>query len=204
MTESFSNIKQVLNGVQFKNLNPVFAEIISNWDNIVGKKFEGKTELKDISLKNDKYFLYVNVKSSAILQELNFFKRNLIIKIKEKYNFQIEDIIIKLSSERKEHITNTKQTQVQEFFNLKPSKEELDKIILDENDLFEIKKSIEKQPALTDKQKERMFEVIEKDLKTQEWMKQKGVPVCKKCGRIITKKIFGEENICQYCKNSNA
>ena len=79
MTEYFSNIKDILKGAQFRSMNPAFGALIADWDDLLGKKFIGKTELVDITNKGTKLFLVVHVASSPLVQELQFFKRNLII-----------------------------------------------------------------------------------------------------------------------------
>ena len=198
MTESFSNIKDILNGVQFRNVNPAFAQIISDWDNIVGKKFAGKSELADIVFKGTKLILCVHVFSSPLVQELTFFKRNLIQKIKDKYNIEIFDMAIRVAE--KNIIPEIKQSLVQEIYDKRPTEKELESIKLDSNTIEQMRLSVENQPTLTDSQKKRMLEIIINDLKTQEWMKQKGFPICKKCGRVLTRKNFGEDNICNFCK----
>ncbi len=200
MTENFSNIKDILNGVQFRNVNSAFGQIIADWDNIVGKKFAGKSELADIVYKGTKLILCVHVFSSPLVQELTFFKRNLIKKIKDKYNLEIFDMVIKVAE--KKSIPEAKQTIVQETYDERPTDEELKNIKLDETIVEQMRSSVENQPVLTDAQKARMLEIIMNDLKTQEWMKQKGFPVCKKCGRVLTSKNFGEENLCRFCKNT--
>ena len=198
MTESFSNIKDILKGVQFSNVNSAFGQIISDWDILVGKKFAGKTEVADIIHKGTKLILCVHVFSSPLVQELTFFKRNLIQKIKDKYNIDIFDMAIKVAE--KKSIPEAKETIVQETYDERPTNEELKAIQLDESIVEKIRSSVEKQPTLNTEQKKRMLEVILNDLKTQEWMKQKGFPVCKKCGRVLTSKNFGEENLCRFCK----
>ena len=198
MTENFSNIKDILKGVQFRNVNSAFGQVISDWDNLVGKKFAGKTELADIIYKGTKLILCVHVFSSPIVQELTFFKRNLIQKIKNKYNLEIFDMAIKVAE--KKSIPEAKETIVQETYDERPTDEELKAIQLDKSIVEKICSSVEKQPTLNTEQKKRMLEIILNDLKTQEWMKQKGFPVCKKCGRVLTSKNFGDENLCRFCK----
>lgn len=200
MVEYFSNIKDILKGTQFRNLNPVFGDLIANWDDIVGKKFAGKTELLDITNKGSKMFLVVQVVSSPLVQELQFFKRNIIKKIKEKYNLDIFDILIKVGTKKQEIPADLMQNEVLESFDERPTQEALEKILLDDTVIAQIKLSVDKQTTLTDAQRQKMFDVIINDLKTQEWMKQKGFPVCEKCGRVMTRKTFGTENICHICK----
>ena len=91
---------------------------------------------------------------------------------------------------------------VEEVFNIRPSAEELEKIVLKQEDLTNIINSINKQSTLSQEKKQRMLEVIITDLKTQEWMKQKGFPICEKCGQVMLRKTFGEKNICQFCQSN--
>ena len=198
--DNFSNIKDVLAGVQFQTVNPAISLVIKNWDSIIGKKFTGKAEIVEIYSKMNKNFILVNVPSSSLVQELSFFKKNIIKKIKELYKVEIEDIIIKAATKISKNNDISKQNIIQEIYSEKPTDEELAGIELDNSTIEELKNSVNKQNTLTDKQKERMLAVIIKDLKTQEWMKQKGFPICKKCGRVMIRKNSGEEAICQFCK----
>ena len=197
MDEHFSNIKDILKGAQFRSANPAYGQLVANWDEVVGKKFAGKTNLANLDRRNGRLLLYVNVSSSPLVQELLFFKANIIQKIKSIYNIEVADIIIKATKKSQEN--KAKPNSVQETYFQKPTEEELEKIKLDENIVIEIKKSVEKQPTLSDRQKARMLEIILTDLKTQEWMKAKGFPICEKCGAVIIKKNFGDKNLCDIC-----
>lgn len=204
MTEHFSNIKDILGGVEFRSVRTNFAKLIENWEDIVGKKFSGKTELAEVFQKGNKQYLLIYVKSSPLVQELGFFKQNLIKKIREKFYIEISDIIIKVANTDLKNFAGflSKETDVLEVYDERPSDAELDLIILPDNIVETIKISVQKQTALSEEQKKRMFQIIINDLKTQEWMKQKGFPVCKVCGRVMTRKNFAEENICNICKNN--
>ena len=204
MTEFFSNIKDVLNGAEFRSVKNDYAKIIENWDDIIGKKFADKAELSQVFQKAGKNFLLVHALSSPIVQELSFFKQNIIKKIASDYKIQIADIIIKPADTKQETDISSKETEVIEFYNERPTEEELSKIELAQDEIINIKLSIENQKALTQAQKDKMLSVIINDLKTQKWMKLKGFPVCKKCGRVMTKKKFGEDNICDICKNKES
>ena len=138
MSENFSNIKSILQGVQFRNINPTFCEIVSNWEEIVGTKFKGKTEPVDFFYKGSKLILSVNVKSSPLVQEFSFFKRNILKKIKEKYNVELYDLLVKVAEANVSQSENLKQNVVLEVFDERPSEEELLKIKLDEKTLLEI------------------------------------------------------------------
>ncbi len=202
MNEYFSNIKDVLKGINLPNINPVYGQIMTDWDEIVGKKFSGKTFVSDFSNKNGKILMFVNVSSSPLVQELSFFKLNLIRKIKTSYNLDIADIIIKIAPKNKDEKTQVKPNLVEEIYDIRPTKEELDKIELSKEDIDKIVLSVSTQKNLSDKERERVLNIIFNDLKTQEWMKQKGFPVCKKCGAVMTRKTFGDANICRFCKNT--
>ena len=201
MTEYFSNIKDILQGAQFRSFNPVYGQLINDWDELLGKKFSGKTQFADIVNKGGKTFLVINVASSPLVQELQFFKRNLIKKIKEKYSLEISDIVVKVASKKQEIPADLKQNEVLEVFDERPTELELENIELEAQVVAQIKANVEKQTTLTEFQKSRMLKVILDDLKTQEWMKAKGFPVCEKCGRVMTRKTFGADNVCHICKN---
>jgi len=201
VTESFSNINEILKGVQFRNTNPAYGQLISEWNELVGKKFANKCEISEIKQNGTKLFLYVNVFSSPLVQELSFFKNNLLKKINEKYRLSVSDMIIKVSNKSSLEKITSKQNLVYESFDERPSQKELFKIELEKEEIQEIKNSIFKQTVFTNEEKERMLEIVINDLKTQKWMKEKGFPICKKCGCVMTSKNFGDENICKFCKN---
>jgi len=202
VTEHFSNIKDILKGVQFRGANLAFAQLISDWNELIGKKFANKCEIVEIKPVGMRLFLYVNVSSSPLVQEMMFFKPNLIKKIKEKYNLVISDMVIKVVSSKTNN-NDFKHNLVREIYDERPTQKELDAISLEETELSELKTAIYNNSAFSDKQKERMFEIVISDLKTQKWMKNKGFPVCEKCGCVITSKNFGEKNICKFCLNEN-
>ena len=203
MTEFFSNIKDVLNGVEFRSVKNNYAQIIENWDEIIGKKFSGKANLAQVFQKAGKTFLLVHATSSPIVQELGFFKQHIIKKIHETCGILVSDIIIKPADKQAGREQEQKETEVIEFFDERPTEEELEKIFISDEEISDIKLSVEKQSALTETQKEKMLSVIINDLKTQKWMRDKGFPVCNICGRIMTKKKFGEDNICELCRNNS-
>ena len=201
MTEYFTSIKSVLNGAAFNAAHSDYAKIIENWTEIVGKKFAAKSEIAEIYQKAGQSYILVHTSSSALAQELCFFKNSIIKKIFDKYNIIICDLIIKPSSKLASPEEIAKENEVLEIYSERPSEKELKAIVLDELTLKKLTASINKQKTLTPEQKQRMLEVVSNDLKTQEWMKQKGFPVCKKCGRVMTQKKFGEECICNICKH---
>ncbi len=204
MVENFSNIKDILNGIEFNDISPIFAQLVSDWEILVGKKFAGKTQITNIVRKGNKTLLFIQTSTSPMAQELTFFKRNLLKKIRAKYNIDIFDIITKVSPKNNYFSQKNKPNIVQETYNERPTKEELNNVILEEKIIKEIKKSVQNQTTLSEIQKKRMLDVIINDLKTQEWMKQKGFPTCKKCGRVLTRKNFGEENFCIFCKKQDS
>lgn len=199
MTEHFSNIKDILKGVQFRSTNPTYGQLISDWNELIGKKFANKCEIVEIKPVGTRLFLHVNVSSSPLVQEMMFFKANLIKKIKDKYNLDISDMVVKVANNTNNSAKNFKHSLVREVYDERPSKAELDAILLDEKEVDEIKTAIYNNSAFNDMQKERMLAIVIDDLKTQKWMKDKGFPVCEKCGCVITAKNFGEKNICKFC-----
>ena len=200
MTDSFSNLKDILGNVQFQNISPLYCKIIEDWNQIVGKKFADKSKIDNFITKDSKLIMYVHVFSSPLLQELTFLKKTIINKIKKLYGLTIDDIIIKIANKQSVNFYDNKQTVIRETFDAKPTKEELELVSLEQDVVDRINASVDKQPALSDEEKNRMKEIIFNDLKTQEWMKQKGCPVCKICGAVITEKNFADENICKFCK----
>ena len=108
--------------------------------------------------------------------------------------------MIKVARKKLESPSDLKQSEVLEVFDERPTELELENIELEAQVVTQIKANVEKQTTLTEFQKSRMLKVILDDLKTQEWMKAKGFPVCEKCGRVMTRKTFGAENICHICR----
>lgn len=95
MTGDFSTLSDILNNNVFKTdklgreLDKCFA--FKFWGKIVGKKFEKFS--KPVSLKGST--LYVSVKNAAILQELSFYKKDIINKADPYFkslNFIVSDI----------------------------------------------------------------------------------------------------------------
>lgn len=208
---NFDNLDSVLNSVMVnlgldKGLKQ--QEFAKLWPKIVGPKFQNSSKVVYIQTRLGVDILIVAVSSSAVAQELSFFKADIIKKIKivaKDFNYNIKEIIFnpKLWEEiKKENKTNLKQENEQKFYKIEKSfsEEELNNIKLSQEVVEEIKNSLDEQNFYSEELKEKLFKTIIKDLKTQEWRKNNGFPVCGKCGITITSYYEEGENFCPVCK----
>ncbi|MDD3594061.1 MAG: DciA family protein [Candidatus Gastranaerophilales bacterium] len=198
MKEDIFSIKDILKTSQnYKNSN--FAQLVEYWDAITGNRYKGKTFVEDISTKYNKTTLKITASSSAVIQELSFFKKQLIEKVQAKFAIKIDNLVFSTAQAPKINSNKYKPSKLQEVYNIKPTDEELGGVVLDEEEIAKIKQSLEKQTAFDETKKQKVFDFIIKDLKTQKWMKAKGFPVCEKCGRVMSIQEFNEKKICPVC-----
>ena len=200
MSDNFDAIGSILKSKNFDNINSDFSKLIDNWKEIIGEVYAKKTQVASISCKNGKTILYINVDSGSIIQDLSFYKKNILYKIKSKFNISADEIIFKLQDKVNKSMNHkVKPSITQKTYFENPTDEDLKNIELDENDLKAIEK-IKGQTFLNDEKKQSIIDFIIKDFKTQKWMKEKGYPVCKNCGKIIRYKNFNEDVYCEACK----
>jgi len=209
---NFNNLNNVLNSVM-KNLGldkglkqQDFAKL---WPKIVGPKFQNSSKAVYIQTNMGADTLIVAVSSPAVAQELTFHKADIIKKINivaKDFNYNIKEIFFnaKIWEETK---TEKKQKQKNEeekktFYKIEKnfSEEELNNIKIPEETVQNLKKSLDEQHFYSKELKENLFKTIIKDLKTQEWRKNNGFPVCCECGITITSYYEEGENLCPVCK----
>ena len=207
---SFNNLDSVLNSVMVdlgldKGLKQ--QEFAKLWSKIVGPKFQNSSKVVYLQSRQGEDILTVAVSSPAVSQELSFFKEDIIKKIKvvaKDFNYNIKDIFFdsKLWEELKEDIKQKKEEENKNFYKIEKnfSEEDLKKIQLPESVVESIKDSLKDQKFSSEEMKEKMFNIIIKDLKTQEWRKNNGFPVCSKCGIAINYYSPESENLCPACK----
>ena len=207
---SFNLLDSVLNTVMVdlgldKGLKQ--QEFAKLWSKIVGPKFQNSSKVVYLQSRQGEDILTVAVSSPAVSQELSFFKEDIIKKIKvvaKDFNYNIKDIFFdsKLWEELEEDIKQKKGEENKNFYKIEKnfSEEDLKKIQLPESVVESIKDSLKDQKFSSEEMKEKMFNIIIKDLKTQQWRKNNGFPVCSKCGIAINYYSPECENLCPACK----
>lgn len=141
------------------------STIFSFWNNIVGAKFSKFT--KPYSIKCNK--LYVSAKSPIIVQELSLYKAKILRNINSysmPLGIEITDIIFNYKNYCAS-VPETLSKQVED----KPieiTKEQLDKISLDEKVQEEIKKNVDRIKFLNDQQKKNFARKIESTYKAKD------------------------------------
>lgn len=207
---SFNNLDSVLNTVMValgldKGLKQ--QEFAKLWSKIVGPKFQNSSKVVYLQSRQGEDILTVAVSSPAVAQELSFFKEDIIKKIKvvaKDFNYNIKDILFnaKVWEELKKETKQKVEEENKNFYKIEKnfSEEDLNKIELPESVVESIKDSLKEQKFSSEEMKEKMFNIIIKDLKTQEWRKNNGFPVCSKCGIAINYYSPESENLCPACK----
>ena len=207
---SFNNLDSVLNSVMVdlgldKGLKQ--QEFAKLWSKIVGPKFQNSSKVVYLQSRQGEDILTVAVSSPAVAQELSFFKEDIIKKIKvvaKDFNYNIKDILFnaKVWEELKKETKQKVEEENKNFYKIEKnfSEEDLNKIELPESVVESIKDSLKEQKFSSEEMKEKMFNIIIKDLKTQEWRKNNGFPVCSKCGIAINYYSPESENLCPACK----
>ena len=206
----FNNLDSVLNTVMTdlgldKGLKQ--QEFAKLWPKIVGPKFQNSSKVVYIYSKQGVDVLTVAVSSSAVAQELTFFKNDIINKINtvaKKFNYNIKDILFnsKLWEELKKENKQKNEEDNKNFYKIEKnfSEEDLNRIQLPEETVETIKNSLNEQKFHSEELKEKLFNTIIKDLKTQEWRKNNGFPLCLGCGIAINYYSPESENLCPACK----
>jgi len=209
----FNNLNSVLNTVMTdlgldKGLKQ--QEFAKLWPKIVGPKFQNSSKVVYLQSRQGEDILTVAVSSPAVAQELSFFKEDIIKKIKtvaKDFNYNIKEILFnskvweELKTEKKQKVEEENKTfyKIEKVF----TEEDLKNIELPEETVENIKNSLNEQNFCLEELKEKMFNTIIKDLKTQEWRKHNGFPVCSKCGIAVNYYSPENENLCPACKYKN-
>ncbi|MFA6989089.1 MAG: DciA family protein [Candidatus Gastranaerophilaceae bacterium] len=202
------SLKDVMAGLSKKlGIEKALKEtaLIDLWPQIVGPRFENNSKAYTILSRNKQNILVVATSSSVVSQELSMFKNEIIKKIYKhasNLDLKINDILFntKIWGElnKKEKITENTSA---EKYTKSPTEEELNKIEIPENLLESIKNSLKEQTFSSDSLKERMLNLMAKDIKIQIWKKNNGFPSCAKCGVPVNYVNFGEKEVlCPACK----
>jgi len=207
---NFNNLNSVLSSVMVdlgldKGLKQ--QEFAKLWPKIVGPKFQNSSKAVYIQSRQGIDILTVAVSSPVVAQELGFFKEDIIKKINKvakDFNYNIKEVLFnsKLWEELKQETKQKAEEENKNFYKIEKnfSEEELNRIELPESVVESIKSSLKEQNFHSEEMKEKMFNTIIKDLKTQEWRKKNGFPVCSKCGITINYYSPEGENLCPACK----
>ena len=178
---------------------------IDLWPQIVGARFENNSKAYTIIHKNKQNILVVATSSSVVSQELSMFKSEIIKKIYKyanNFDLKINDIIFntKIWGELDKKETVKENTSAQKYTKY-PTDEELEQIEIPENILTSLKESLKEQDFSSEMLKNRMFNLMTKDIKVQIWKKTNGFPFCSKCGVPVNYVNFEEtEILCPACK----
>ena len=179
------------------------------WSEIVGPRFKDKSKLVSVIKKKDCDILLIAVYSSAVSQELFLFKNNILKKIEPaaiSLQFNIKDIIFstKLWEDVQEReVFNEKEENTTEIFVKTPTESELKNISVPKDVIDLIKDSIKEQLFSSPELKDRMLNMIIKDIKTHQWRKNNGFPVCSACGITVNYFNKTERILCPSCRFLN-
>ena len=206
----------------FNSLNNVLGSVMKNlgldkglkqqdfaklWPKIVGPKFQNSSKVVYIQSNVVADILIVAVSSSAVAQELTFHKADIIKKINivaKDFNYNIREIFFnaKIWEETKAEKKQKTEEENKTFYKIEKSfsEEDFNNIKIPEETVQNLKKSLDEQNFYSEELKENLFKTIIKDLKTQEWRKNNGFPVCAECGITITSYYEEGENLCPVCK----
>ena len=200
MNDDFNTIGSILKSKCFSNINTDFSKLTDNWEDIIGNVYASKTQVTSIACKNNKTVIYISVNSGSIIQDLSFYKKDILYKIKSKFGICADEIVFQLQNKINKNKENkVKPSITQKTYFKNPTDEDLKNIELDEKDLNAIEK-VKSQTFLSEGKKQSVIEFMIKDLKTQKWMKEQGYPICKNCGKIVRYKNFNEDVYCEACK----
>ncbi len=141
------------------------------WPKVIGPRFEKTSKIFSIYENQGFDIVNVSVSSSAVMQELVFYKSDILKKIQKlgaNFGFNIKDITFSTKTWKRDVLEEEKQE-------ISFSEIDLEKIIIPDNVLKSIEKSLSEQDFFDEEMKERFFNTIVKDLKTQMWLKSKNL-----------------------------
>ena len=145
------------------------------WANVAGAKF--KDVSKPVSVNKDGILL-VACKNSFVTSELFMFKEKILEKLQpysKSLEISVKDVVFShkiWQEDKSENGGEEESTAGEEFVYQKPSDEEIDSIVLDEDTLKEVKNAVEKAQFASQDSKEKMFNAIVKNLKEQEYKRR--------------------------------
>ncbi|GIW23098.1 MAG: hypothetical protein KatS3mg068_2105 [Candidatus Sericytochromatia bacterium] len=182
ISETFIKIKNQISHINYS------YDILNLWSNIVGEQFSKNT----FPIKFDKGIIYVSVSSNVWLNQINFFKLEIIKKYNEYYKNQlIKDI--KFLIKKNDNLNNNNNFPTKKINNNKEIKIKLE--ILKEED----RKYIDKCVAIIEDNNlrvklENFFSIIRRRELT---LIKKGWKRCKKCNILFNS---NNDDYCKFCK----
>ena len=165
----------VLNAPALKN-SMKKATLFKFWAKIAGKKFEKYSRIESLTAHN---VLVVACANAAVSSELLMFKSDLLKKLNEyaiPLGLEIEDINFSHKIWKNDILNKEEMPQTE----VNPHKPDLsgfnpDNIELDEEEVASIRKSVDNNKFASEEQRKKMFDAIILDLKTQKYIKEKGL-----------------------------
>ena len=179
---------------------------VNLWSDLIGSKFSQNTNAVGIIKKNGYDILLLAVSSSSVSQELFLYKNDILKKISGvalSLEFNIKDIIFstKLWKEPTyQRAVPVKDEHTTYFLKKELTDSDFKNITVPENIVSFIKDSIATQNFSSDELKDRMLNMIMKDIKTQIWKKNNGFPSCSECGCVLDYYNPDLKNLCTSCK----
>lgn len=165
--------------LQGTNLRASFKKstLFKFWPKIAGKKFENHSKVENLIERGGEWTLTVACKNAQVTSELTMYKAELLKKLNSYANplgIEVQDINFSHKIWKNEHSLSAGElNSVQEK---NPYAHDLsgfdpEKIELDPEELETIKENVSQNTFATEDQRERMFQTIILDLKTQKYIK---------------------------------
>lgn len=204
-----TSLSSVMDDVVKKlGLDRRFREItlINMWPEIIGNRFRDKSRALYVKRKDNIDVLVLAVYSSVISQELTLHKNiilNKIAPVAHSLEFNVKDLVFNSSlwkPENKNIVNDLYSDPEIIHINNNPTDEDLESISVPENIIFMIRESINNQTFSSPEFKDRLMNTIIKDVKIQIWKKEKGFPICERCGIPINFYHQKEKKLCPSCK----
>lgn len=209
MNSNFNSLNDILGGVVQKlGIDRGMQQItfLNFWPQVVGPRFSDKTKAISVSKKGHANILVVAVASSALAQELNMFKLDILKKlypIAKSLDLDIKDIVFnfKIWEEvtKKDELLNKSIT---ESYLRNPSDEDLKDIEVPETIIEQVKESVNSQKFSDKTLKNRMIATALRDVRVQIWKKNNGYPFCEGCGIPLNYRPIEGRVLCPACKFS--
>jgi hypothetical protein len=223
---TFINVGNVLNKIVDKlGLDRRLREqaLVSLWPCVAGETFAQKSRPLFVDYENN---LVVSVRDAATAQELGFFKREIINKLKklaQSTGIKIEGLRIDLKhyhqQETNEQRANASGEDIlsgvgQNLFKrpgsiIKPDQASLDQIELSESELAELvqlqsnlEQNLTASGDLDDEQigqlSQRISKIAAREIRLIKWQNTNGCPICSRC-HLPASQLHTKLKLCPYC-----
>jgi hypothetical protein len=200
----------------FSNLNAIINSVVEDlgierslkihsmaklWPKVVGSRFEKTSKILNLVKQQEGNLLIVAVKSSSVLQDLLFYKNDIlkkVSKIGENFGFKIKDINFSIKT-WEEQVFLPENFQQESNKKQIVSDQELETIEVPEEILNSINISIHGDGFLSGKTGESFLKMVIKDIRYHIWLQQNGFPLCQGCRIPISSR---EKKFCPSCEYS--